>query len=202
MVRTSTRQLLAHALLLAPLALTGCAIFDKPDPNRPDPLTGLPKRVPAGERGVSATSNPADANRNGVLASSGPRPADGTSGLSIRDSRAPEADRSTQPSGTWTGSESHSNAGAKPAGVTTASADGAAGGPRVRTFEEAQQFLVARGVRWQDLQTTGEGEWKYSCSVPSKANANSVRTYEARDRYGLLAMQKVIDQILREQQGR
>src|SRR5262245_20975212 len=130
MVRTSTRQLLAHVLLLAPLALTGCALFDRPDPNRPDPLTGLPKRVPPGERAVSATPNSADANRNGVLASSGPRPSEGTSGLSIRDSRAPEGDRSTQPAAAWTGSESRNNAGSKPTGAASASSD-VAGGARI-----------------------------------------------------------------------
>src|SRR5262245_41900709 len=78
---------------------------------------------------------------------------------------------------------------------TTASS----GGPRIRTFEEGQQFLMARGVKWQRLETAGEGEWRFSCSLPNRAGSTSMRTYEATDRYGLIAMQKVIDQVVRDQ---
>ena len=58
---------------------------------------------------------------------------------------------------------------------------------------------MAHGVKWQRLQTTGEGEWTFGCTIPSKANAGSMKTYESKDRYGLLAMQKVIDEIIRDQ---
>lgn len=78
---------------------------------------------------------------------------------------------------------------------TTASS----GGPRIRTFEEGQQFLMGRGVKWQRLETAGEGEWRFSCSLPNRAGSTSMRTYEATDRYGLIAMQKVIDQVVRDQ---
>jgi hypothetical protein len=73
------------------------------------------------------------------------------------------------------------------------------GGSRIRTFEEGQQFLMARGVKWQRLETAGEGEWRFSCSLPSKPGSTSMRTYEATDRYGLIAMQKAIDQVVRDQ---
>jgi hypothetical protein len=73
------------------------------------------------------------------------------------------------------------------------------GSSRVRTFEEAQQFLMARGVKWQQLQTSGEGEWRFSCTLPTKPGSSTMRTYEQTDRYGLIAMQKVIDQIVRDQ---
>jgi hypothetical protein len=184
------------------LVVGGCALLDRPDPKRPDPLTGLPKRVPPNDRAVSSTYNPAEQNRAGVLATSGQKaPAEGTSGLAIRDNRSPDSDRSTQQTGAWTGKESRTTSAsgdtARPAASTSGNDNS---GARVRTFEEAQQFLAARGVKWQELKNTGESEWAFACSIPNK-NSNSVRTYEARDRYGLLAMQKVIDQILREQQG-
>lgn len=194
-----------RVLAVAALVVAGC-VGDKPDSNRPDPLTGLPKRVPPAERAVSSTFNP-QRNDAAVLASANPR-AEGVSGLGIRDGRAPEPDRSVQNTA-WTGTESRGGpapaAGAK-LGAAPPSNGGAApvtaGGVRVRTFEEAQQFLKARGVRWQELQTTGENEWKFSCSIPNRNNPSSVRNYEARDGYGLLAMQKVIDQISRDEQAR
>ena len=73
------------------------------------------------------------------------------------------------------------------------------GSSRIKTFEEGQQFLMARGVKWQRLETAGEGEWRFSCSLPTKPGSTSMRTYEATDRYGLTAMQKVIDQVVRDQ---
>jgi hypothetical protein len=78
----------------------------------------------------------------------------------------------------------------------------ASGGPRIGKFEEGQQFLMARGVKWQRLETAGEGEWRFSCSLPTKPGSTSMRTYEATDRYGLIAMQKVIDQVVRDQNQR
>jgi hypothetical protein len=207
MVHSWTRQVVARAVVFVPLALTGCAVFDRPDPNRPDPLTGLPKRIPASDRAVSTTYNPpGDQSRNAMLASSGAKPPESTSGLSIRDSKNPDAG-TTQPTGAWTGNESRNSTspggGARLGSANPGTADPAPGssGLKVRTFEEAQQFLGARGVKWQELKNTGDNEWSFSCSIPNK-NATSVRTYQASDRYGLWAMQKVIDQILREQQGR
>ena len=204
MVDALSRQVCRAGRWLLPvllLSMAGC-LNDHPDPKRPDPLTGLPKRIPPGERAVSSTYNPADQGRSAMLASSGPQPGEGSSGLGIRDNRASDADRTTQPAGAWTGNQSRNSAtptaGTRPGG---AAPDNGAAGLRVRTFEEAQQFLSARGMKWQELKNTGESEWSFACSIPTK-NSTSVRTYEARDRYGLLAMQKVIDQILREQQGR
>src|SRR5947209_895990 len=147
MTEASMRQVRGVGRLLAPallLALAGCALFDRPDPKRPDPLTGLPKRVPPNDRAVSSTYDPAAQNRAGVLATSGQKPPEGTSGLAIRDNRAPESDRATQPAGAWTGKESRTTSAsgdvARPTGAAPTT-DGS--GVRVRTFEEAQQFLAA-----------------------------------------------------------
>jgi len=70
---------------------------------------------------------------------------------------------------------------------------------KVKTFEEAEQVLLAHGMNWQDLQMIDGKQWKYACTVPNKSNPNVMRNYEATDVYGLLAMQKVIDQIVRDQ---
>jgi hypothetical protein len=208
MVDTLSRRVRGIGRWLVPallVALAGCQT-DRPDPNRPDPLTGLPKRIPPADRAVSSTYDPAGQTRAAMVAASGSRPSDNNSGLSIRDSRGADADRSTQPAGAWTGNQSRGGAapatGARGDAVpASSSSTSSSSGLHVRTFEEAQQFLGARGVKWQELKNTGENEWVFSCSIPNKSSS-SVRTYEARDRYGLVAMQKVIDQILREQQSR
>lgn len=200
-------------LIAACLAATGC-VSDRPAKRDPDPFTSLPSRVPPDQRTVStnppSTSAPFDRVTPATLAGSSSRPADGVSGLGIRD-----GDKAGSPAGAWTGVENKSATpgnGAKlgspgQRGPTDSftrpvSATGTGGnGPivRARSFEEAQQFLMAHGVKWQRLQTTGEGEWTFGCTIPSKANPGSMKTYEAKDRYGLLAMQKVIDEIVRDQ---
>lgn len=204
MNRATFRRIAAAAVLLTPLS--GC-LSDKPDRNLPDPLTGLPRRLPPSERAVASTFGP-ERTDAAILASAGTKPAD-SSGLGIRDDRRPgdERERPLAASGAWSGSESKSNAGpgmgarlgGAPAAPPTPPPTGTGAAVRVRSFEEAQQFLTAHGVKWQDLQTTGEGEWKYSCSIPNKANPSTMRTYEGRDRYGLTAIQQVIDQIVRDQ---
>src|SRR5262249_32115547 len=79
-------------------------------------------------------------------------------------------------------------------GVTTA------GGMamRIRTFEDGQSFLMAHGVRWQQLAQR-DGEREFMCTVPTAPHATTMRPYEARDKYGLVAIQKVIDNISRDQ---
>jgi hypothetical protein len=57
---------------------------------------------------------------------------------------------------------------------------------------------MARGVRWQRLDQK-DGEWTFECTIPTGAGATSMRTYEARDKYGLVAIQKVIDNIAQDQ---
>lgn len=192
------------------ILLSGCQAFEKwrGNSNDADPLTGLPPRVAQDKRGVSLTSsydNPANRTTPATLAGAN-RPGDD---LRISDGRRDDRN-AVQPTG-WKGTGSEkpapgsgtaqlrspiaSNTGsARPAAV------GAGPGPRIGTFEDGQQFLMSRGVKWQRLETTGEGEWKFSCSIPSRPGSTSMKTYEARDRHGLIAMQFVIDQIVRDQQ--
>jgi hypothetical protein len=205
------------AMLLFPIAMTGCisdGLFSDRSRNRDrdrdrDPLTGLPSRVPAEQRNVSAgaaTDRVTPATLAGGSA--------GVSGLGIRDGVGGGAE--TTPGGAWSGAESKT---AGPAGVKLGSprltgptdsyaqpASNRSPTIRMRTFEEAQQFLMAHGVKWQRLQmvpaANGPGEWNFSCTIPNKTNSTSMKTYEARDRYGLLAMQKVIDEIVRDQGAR
>jgi hypothetical protein len=73
------------------------------------------------------------------------------------------------------------------------------GESRATGFEQAQALLTARGVKWQRLETFGDGEWTFLCSVPSKTNPQSARRYEAHDRTPLGAMQAVLDQIQKDQ---
>jgi hypothetical protein len=76
-----------------------------------------------------------------------------------------------------------------------------AGGNYVTTYEQAQAFLTARGVKWQRLETWGDsGEWKFSCSIPNPQNEFISRTYEARASTDLAAMRAVLEQIERERQ--
>ncbi len=73
-------------------------------------------------------------------------------------------------------------------------------GGRVTTYEQAQAVLASRRVTWQRLETWGEeGEWKFSCSIPKPENPNIRRTFEARAREPITALQAVLEQIDREQ---
>ncbi|MBL8798106.1 MAG: hypothetical protein JNM56_29685 [Planctomycetia bacterium] len=70
---------------------------------------------------------------------------------------------------------------------------------RLSTYEQAQMLLQARQIKWQRLEMVGTGgEWKFSCSAPSRQNPASSRTYEARAATYLAAMQAVLDQMERE----
>lgn len=80
---------------------------------------------------------------------------------------------------------------------TGGSNPGASGGV---SYEQVVAQLQARGVQGQKPEMVGPGEWKFSCSVPNPANPNQQRTYQARGRDLLEAMQAVlrkIDQDLR-----
>jgi hypothetical protein len=74
------------------------------------------------------------------------------------------------------------------------------GGARVESFDQLQAQLVARGITWQRFECV-EGEWHFSCSVPSRQNPNLSHTYEARSRdpQGLAAIRAALDQIDKEQ---
>ncbi len=207
--------------LLLPTALAGClsdGLFSDRSRSRDrdrdrDPLTGLPARIPADQRSVTAGPAPSDRVTPATLAGGSSA---GLSGLGIRDGNTSGPDNSAPPpSGAWSGAESKNTAppgGAKLGtprlgGPSDSYAQPAAGSNRspairARSFEEAQQFLMAHGVKWQRLQTTGEGDWTFSCTIPNKANTGSMKTYEAHDRYGLVAMQKVMDEIVRDQGAR
>lgn len=73
-------------------------------------------------------------------------------------------------------------------------------GPRNSSYEQAQAQLAARGVIWQRLESAGDtGEWKFSCSIPSRQNPNIRRTYEGRARDALGAIQAVLEQMDKDQ---
>jgi hypothetical protein len=73
------------------------------------------------------------------------------------------------------------------------------GGVRALTYEQAQAMLAAYGVTWQRLESgTEPGEWKFSCSIPNRQNANIRRFYESRAGDPLAALRAVIEQIEKE----
>lgn len=195
------------------LGLSGC--LRERDPDRVDPITGLPARIPENRRGVSSRAEDERERRT-------PASLAGRSDLGIRDrdrdrdrdsdrdrdrDRDSDKDRGVRTTG-WTGSDIRDrdrdrdrdpNPRLQPPVVPRESRSFASGpAPKLRSFEEGQAFLTARGCRWQRLEQR-DNEWFFTCSVPNRGSSSSVKTYEAVDKYGLLAIQKVIDKIARDQ---
>jgi hypothetical protein len=186
-------------ILVIPFAFClslGCAdthFFDRDKNPGPDPLTGLSPRTGP----VASTGS--DGRTPAALASS----RDSVSGLGIRDADPSQPrDRTVQTTG-WTGTRPADNSGTPALGTpTTGAAVGTNSSPmasngsgRIRTFEDAQKVLMARGVRAQELRQRENGEWQFTCSIPIAGAANRMKTYDETDRYGLIAIQKVIDKM-------
>jgi hypothetical protein len=73
------------------------------------------------------------------------------------------------------------------------------GGVSVTSYEQAQAYLHAHGVKGQRLETWGDqGEWKFSCSIPNRQNPYISRNYEGRAADYISAMRAVIEQIQKE----
>jgi hypothetical protein len=183
------------AVALLGVTLGGC-LRDRDSQNRrDDPFTAVPARIPDSRRSVSVRDNDRDLPDSRT-----------TAGLAIREpdrNRDSNSDRDRNPVQTtgWTGSDADRVAGPK-LQTPVVSKDGResrSGGPvRIRTFEDGAAFLTARDCRGMQLQLRDK-EWYFECSIPSRRNSNSVKTYTAHDKYGLIAMQMVIDDILRDQ---
>ena len=78
----------------------------------------------------------------------------------------------------------------------TSETPAANGDNRLASDEQALKLLEARGVLWKNFDTVPEtGEWRFVCIVPSQRDPHLRRTYEARSRDKLEAMQAVIDKI-------
>jgi hypothetical protein len=67
-------------------------------------------------------------------------------------------------------------------------------GSQATTFEQLQQALRARSA-WQRLETLGEGQWRFTCSVANPQNPNVRRTYEATAADPVTAMRATLEQI-------
>lgn len=166
----------------------------------PAPLASAPPK-PTAAPAVPPPPVPSSLTSNAALASTSSRSLDSSNDLRIGNS-SPAAGNS----GGWQGrgtpvamATSQPASGIDPAarhdslvarGVSPAS------GARVASYEQAQAILAARGVKWQRLETWGEaGEWKFSCSIPSRQNAFISRTYEGRATDYLSAVRAVLNQI-------
>jgi hypothetical protein len=201
--RESSRFLLRSLAAILPFALAGC-LTDNTAHTRPDPLTGLPKTTPT----VSSTYNSVSPSTSASLAAS----STSASGLGIPNAQ-PTSNSSPPSSNNWTGAAPSAAPAAgmpaqlgSPLGPTNATASsspltstGPAPALKIKKFEDAEQVLLNHGVNWQKLQMIDGKHWEFACTIPNKANPNVMRNYEATDLYGLTAMQKVIDQIVRDQ---
>src|SRR5439155_25403626 len=88
-----------------------------------------------------------------------------------------------------------------PAANANGPQSGANAALRISSYDQAETLLKARGALWYGLEMLGDtGEWKFSCIVPNRQKPGSRRTYEARDRNKLIAVQAVLDQIDKDQQ--
>jgi hypothetical protein len=189
-----------HPITLSLCLLVGCT------PSRPqhtgnDPLSGGPP-IPGGGSAVAppvpvtsgpppavpvlSTTPPVAALASGSL---GP-PLSGGQDLRINDSNG------------WS-----PNAGVRlnqpmpaPAPVTPVARTNALPGLRLASFEQAQSLLDAHSVKWQRLESSGDSEWKFSCSVANAKNPNLSQTYEAQARSALAAVQAVLDQIEKDKE--
>ena len=75
------------------------------------------------------------------------------------------------------------------------------GGPPRDSHAQILEELRARGASRFNLVAVGDtGEWKFSCSVADKPNADMLQRYESRafGEDGLAAMRAVLEQIDRE----
>ena len=76
----------------------------------------------------------------------------------------------------------------------------AAQGSRLASLDQLEAQVKARGALWHRLDKIGDtGEYKFSCSVPNRRKPGSRRTYEARAKDALVAVQAVLDQIDKDQ---
>lgn len=72
-------------------------------------------------------------------------------------------------------------------------------GGRVMSIDQAQVVLERHNVRWQRIDRTPAGEWKFSCSIPDRQDPSKSRTYVAEAATQLGAYQAALERIAREQ---
>ncbi|MCS6853102.1 MAG: hypothetical protein NZ700_18255 [Gemmataceae bacterium] len=187
------------------MLLAGCASYPR---KGGDPLFGLPAPKPAEGGGSkpppanagASLAPPVSATSPAALAATTPRALDGGTELRIGGSANP-----TAPSPSLAGWQAPSRGGGPtlpPADLTSRRdpslpPNAAPVHPsQVTTYEQAQALLLARGVKWQRLETWGDrGEWKFSCSIPNPKNPFISRTYEGRASDYLAAVRAVLNQI-------
>jgi hypothetical protein len=157
----------------------------------PPPGTAAPLPLQPG-----STSSPSTA----ALASNPPQqPLDGGRDLRIGDTHAQD----NQP---WRGQGTPTATAinrpepppANPSAQMAAQSTASGGGSHPMSYEQAQAALTAHGVTWQRLESTDQGSWKFSCSVPNPQNRLLSRTYEGTAHDYLSAIQSVIDQVSKD----
>jgi hypothetical protein len=207
---------LLSCFILHPLSFLLCSCAGDNHSAPPDPLLGAagvsptgqaaaPSKAPAATGTLPALPAPTALTSNAALTAGGPRPLEGGHELRIGTATGNTGGVA------WAGQGSPGGTvPGRPDGVAqpVARGDGApatalipsGGSARMEAFEPLQAQLVARGITWQRLESV-DGEWHFSCSVPSRQNPNLSHTYEARSRdpQGLAAIRAALDQIDKEQ---
>jgi hypothetical protein len=182
-----------HLATLSPcliLLLAGCNGDNR---REGDPLLGAPVAGPA------ALPPPSSSGSTAALAggTSPSRPADSRSGLQIGSGTPPTALVSATPNApALRPPEPTAHLTSNPIPSTGSTAPMT---PHLASYEQAQVTLLGKGIKWQQLQMTGDpGEWSFSCSLPDRQNPAMSRTYSGKGPNYLAAMQAVLDQMERE----
>jgi hypothetical protein len=205
--------------------LSGCATQQRPAAPAVDPLLNGPplppppaaraEAPPPATSGPAALPAPTSATSPAALAPGTVQPLDPNHDLRIAGGTAQPA--SSSGSGTWRGQSAPSDVALQrpeptaetppvqrlqpqPPPVQPAPACAPTAASRVATFEQAQTLLRSFGVTWQRLETGDDpGEWKFSCTIPSRQNPNIHQRYEARANDQIAALRAALEQIEREQ---
>jgi hypothetical protein len=166
------------------LLLAGCAAQRQARTKAADPLFGLGPPTPARPAGTAAAA---------------PVPAGSYSNAALVNGASPTPTfNPVQPVGTPAGWQPGvAPVQPIPPAVPPVVGVPAMPGQRIATYEQAQALLAQYGVQWQRLEA-GNGEWRFSCSIPHRDQPAISRTFEGRALTHLAAIQAVLDQVAQE----
>ncbi len=62
-------------------------------------------------------------------------------------------------------------------------------------IDAAMTALAAYNPKWHKLENGGPGNWRFSCSIPDRAEPTKSRTYEAEATSAAGAIQSVLERL-------
>ena len=171
---------------LPPVGLTAQPPNRAAASNTHTPATGATGSVPP-------IPTPSTTTSTGVLAGGGVQgnlpPSDGRDLRIVSGSSVPSAGSAQLPTA-WETTPRGSGSPVGGSGVALAGASGNADG-----FQALQVQLKQRNVAWQKLEMQGDSQWKFSCSVPNRANPNYRSLVESVSADPLEAIRQAINEI-------